>query len=360
MAISDIFKPKTEEEIDREYRRRFQEEHGFDPFDYDNERLPADLNDVFAQYYKLTHKRDGSVKYSRVDYDSTKKFGNTLDEIKPKFDLEPHNYNIFGQEINESKVRFEDYILILDRLLERQGLSSKERDAIFNDPNNIDLISNSFEKRVHPSIILKQLDKEPVRAMYASSSEVTEAVKGRKILSPQQQADLNKNIPLSKGKKYAVDFLKSVGLLHISTPLQLKRGTLIFLDPKNNVEWQISGTGYLRKRNLNKKGVYLGPEWQMIYSHFPPQYQQGGKKFLQDDEYMDMAEKLSEKIRGDRARKEITFRKSYVDRLYRLLNDEIKEKLIPLHARSRYEWEWEVTKEEVAEAVKKLHDKYVK
>jgi len=258
------------------------------------------------------------------------------------------------------KLDLEGYILLLDRLLERQGLSSGERDTVFNDVNNIELISNSFEKRVHPAIVLKQLDLEPVKAMYASH-EVTEAVKGRKILSPQQQADLIKDIPLSKGKKYAVDFLKSIGLLHISTPLQLKRGTLIFLDSKNNVEWQISGTGYLRKRDLNRKGAYLGPEWQMIYSHFPPQYQQGGKKFLQDDEYMDMAEKLSEKIRGARARKEVTFRKSYVDRLYRLLNDQIKEKLIPLHTRGRYnEWEWEVTKEEVKEAVKKLYDKYVK
>ncbi|NMC59304.1 MAG: hypothetical protein GYA51_07985 [Candidatus Methanofastidiosa archaeon] len=257
------------------------------------------------------------------------------------------------------KLDLEGYILLLDRLLERQGLSSKERDAIFNDVNNIELISNSFEKRVHPRIVFKQLDREPVHLMY-SSSEVTEAVRGRKILSGKQQSELIKDIPLSKGQKYAVDFLKSIGLHHISTPLQLKRGTLIFLDPKNNTEWQISGTGYLRKRDLNKKS-WAGPEWQMIYSHFPPQYEQGGKKFLQDDEYMDMAEKLSEKIRGARARKEITFRKSYVDRLFKLLNDEIKEKLVPLHARSHYnEWEWEVTKEEAAEAVKKLYDKYVK
>jgi len=258
------------------------------------------------------------------------------------------------------KLDLEGYILLLDRLLERQGLSSGERDTVFNDVNNIELISNSFEKRVHPAIVLKQLDLEPVKAMYASH-EVTEAVKGRKILSPSQQAEAIKDIPISKGKKYAVDFLKTLGLQHISTPLQLKRGTLIFLDPKNNVEWQISGTGYLRKRNLNKKGAYLGPEWQMIYSHFPPQYQQGGKKFLQDDEYMDMAEKLSEKIRGARARQEIKFRKSYVDRLFKVLDDDIKEKLVPLHARGRYDqWEWEVSKEEVKEAVKKLYDKYVK
>ena len=40
----------------------------------------------------------------------------------------------------------------------------------------------------------------------------------------------------------------------------------------------------------------------MIYSYFPPQYNEG-KKYLNDDEYMDMAEKLSEKIRKSRKNK---------------------------------------------------------
>jgi len=260
------------------------------------------------------------------------------------------------------KLDLEGYILLLDRLLERQGLSSGERDTVFNDVNNIELISNSFEKRVHPAIVLKQLDLEPVKAMYASH-EVTEAVKGRKILSPSQQEEVIKDIPLSKGKKYAVDFLKSLGLQHISTPLQLKRGTLIFLDSKNNVEWQISGTGYLRKRDLNKKPSYYGggPEWQMIYSHFPPQYQQGGKKFLQDDEYMDMAEKLSEKIRGARSKQEFKaanpFRKSYVDRAYKELMETIK--VLERGEHGHY-YVPSVERTEIIEAIKKLYDKYVK
>jgi len=268
--------------------------------------------------------------------------------------------------VNESKVRLEDYILILDRLLERQGLSSNERDAIFNDPNNIDLISNSFEKRVHPSIILKQLDKEPVRAMYASSSEVTEAVKGRKILYPKQQNELVKDVELTPGQKYAVEFLKSKGLMLISTPRQIKQGTLQFSTPDKQ-EWLITNTGYIRKRDWKKEtyamrmGYHDQPQWNVLYSHFGPQYQHGGKQIISDDEYMDLAEKLSEKFGRGKTKEEKNFRKSYVDRLYTVLDKEIKEKLVPLHARSRYDqWEWEVTKEEVAEAVKKLYDKYGK
>lgn len=70
-----------------------------------------------------------------------------------------------------AKITLDNYIEILDRLLERQKLSSSERDAIFNDQDNIDLISKSFQKRISPSIVFKQLNKEPAKAMYASLEE---------------------------------------------------------------------------------------------------------------------------------------------------------------------------------------------
>jgi hypothetical protein len=352
------------------------------------------------------------------------------------------------------KITLDLYIEILDRLLEREGLSTAERDAIFNDSENAELISNGFSKRVQPAIIFKKLSREPVQSMYASHLQegkkkpttpggkkkkfkkvmkefgkgklkpyhADKTLKSKKqdgskqehkqalaiafseagmtkesvnearvfperividtpilfswrvtpdlnindfdddfydgttlpngtyeaiswtnnwvklmdrngdtwvverddledVVNPKSNAirnfnmvKTNESIEANPGREYAIKFLTSLGLEHVSSPIQLKKGTLEFYDKNTDTKWQISGTGYLRK--LNDYTKYLGlvarskrqgwgypPQaWQMVYSHFPPQHTMGetSKRFLADDEYMDMAEMISEKVRSYR------------------------------------------------------------
>lgn len=108
---------------------------------------------------------------------------------------------------------------------------------------------------------------------------------------------------LTPGQDYAVKFLTSNGLRFISTPRQLANGNLSFHDPQTDMAWQISSTGYLRKfwnysRPIDRKHLHPGegPQWQMIYNH------SRGQK-IPDDEYMDLAEKISEFVRKSRLKK---------------------------------------------------------
>ena len=75
----------------------------------------------------------------------------------------------------------------------------------------------------------------------------------------------------------------------------------------------------------------------------------GRKKFIEDDEYMELAHILSEKIRKTKVKK--PYRKSYVDKVYKRLVEEIEE-LIGIQYYSPSDLE-------VTEAVKKLYNKYV-
>jgi len=272
-----------------------------------------------------------------------------------------------------AKITFDVYIEIIDRILERKGFTSSERDTIFNDQGNIDLISISFKKRINPNIVAKQIDTEPVKAMYASHLEegkkkpTTTAGKKKKFkkvmkefgkgkLTPyhassslkskkqggskqeHKQAlaiafseagmkkesvnEATKEMPnLSSGQKYAVDFLTSLRLENVTSPFQLKKGSLEFYDASTDTKWQISGSGYLRKLNnytqylktleRAKKqgwGSHVPQAWQMVYSHFSPKWRnQNVVNKLADDEYMDMAEMLSEKIRSYRKLKSKAF-----------------------------------------------------
>lgn len=74
------------------------------------------------------------------------------------------------------KLDFKGYIHLLDRMLERKGLAEIERDAIFNDDENIELVTKAFEKRIPPQQILDKIDQRPVDAMYAEMREVTESL----------------------------------------------------------------------------------------------------------------------------------------------------------------------------------------
>jgi len=66
-----------------------------------------------------------------------------------------------------AQIKLADYILLLDRMLERRGFTEEERDKVLNLPYNLDLISQEFEKRAHPLIIIKKMDMNPIRAEYA-------------------------------------------------------------------------------------------------------------------------------------------------------------------------------------------------
>jgi len=68
--------------------------------------------------------------------------------------------------MNESllTIKFEDYIELLDRILDTQGIKEDEREIIFND--NANLISTSFKKRVHPRDLIKELNLDSIVNMY--------------------------------------------------------------------------------------------------------------------------------------------------------------------------------------------------
>ena len=70
-----------------------------------------------------------------------------------------------------SKLNFDTYIEIIDRLLERKGLTTAEREEIFNYPENIELISSSFKKYISPRYIINKINTEHVRELYTSTNE---------------------------------------------------------------------------------------------------------------------------------------------------------------------------------------------
>jgi hypothetical protein len=101
------------------------------------------------------------------------------------------------------------------------------------------------------------------------------------------------NENLTPGQKYAVDFLKPIGLILVSNPKQLKRGTLIFRDTINKWTgdhdryWGIYKTGYIRTGYQNRIDA--------IDRIRPAQYEKRG--FIDDEDYMELAHLVSEKIR---------------------------------------------------------------
>jgi len=64
------------------------------------------------------------------------------------------------------KLNFEEYITLLDRMLERKGLSTSERDIILKSPENNEMIVTSFNSKTHPTTVLSMLDMEPISSMY--------------------------------------------------------------------------------------------------------------------------------------------------------------------------------------------------
>lgn len=231
------------------------------------------------------------------------------------------------------RLQLEDYIELLDRLLERKGLATVERDAIFNDSENINLISDAYNKRMHPRLLLKKLSMNPVHTMYASANE-----------------SLNVN-SLTSGQKFAVNFLSALGLTFTSTPLQLSKGILQFTD-NDGTMWALFRTGYVRKKPVRDPNIKRSPwddgksRWQVVSNINATQYEGGGN--IDDDEYMDLAEIVAEKVRKQRNKIPKDYRVSYVNNLY-------KEFVISIEGNPR-----SLTPKEIEEAVKKLYNKYVK
>jgi len=258
--------------------------------------------------------------------------------------------------IKPPKLNLETYIEVIDRLLERKGLSDVERDEILQFPDNIDLLYKSFSKRIHPKYVLPELNMEPLRNMYNISKydlepslqegkkkpttssgkqkkfktvmgefgkgklkpyHANEPLKSKKQDGTQKElaqaraiafseAGLTKesfqriteddeSLILTKGQKYAVDFLKVDGLKLISSPLQLTRGNLIFVDHNNN-KWMISNTGYIRKwQELHSvRSFKYDGKWQVLTRIKPQQWVE--KSTMTDDEYMEATHILSNKV----------------------------------------------------------------
>lgn len=240
------------------------------------------------------------------------------------------------------KPNFEWYLELLDRILERKGLSKEKRDTLFNNEDNANIIADSFDKRIHPSILVKKLDLSSVIDLqFVSESE----------------SESTEEIGLTPGQTYAVKFLKTIGLEHISKPIQLKHGNLYFLDPIDLTEYAIFKTGYLRKFPKDSD------RWQVMHRLFEPQYVE--KTSISDDEYMDLAEILVEKIRKSRIKQEKTkvINQSKVDALFKRLDDCILHKNNMAHHAS-YSYDKQnntigITDVEIQEAIKKLYNKYV-
>lgn len=124
-------------------------------------------------------------------------------------------------------------------------------------------------------------------------------------------------ISLTPGQKYAVDYLTSKGLKFVSDERQLRRGTLMFKDPNdiwNDNEyknpwnrkvtpisfrhWALYKTGYVRTGD--------GETMSVRGRIKPPQREEEG--FIDDDEYMELAELAARKmnnIRKNNPNKEI-------------------------------------------------------
>jgi len=152
------------------------------------------------------------------------------------------------------------------------------------------------------------------------------------------------NENLAPGQKFAIDFLKVSGLQLISTPLQLKRGNLIFKDQKN-VIWGIFSTGYIRKLQASSWSWEGKGRWRVLHFIPPPP----GKRIIDDDEYIELARILLEKIRKSNKPKP-EFSSSHVNHLYRKFLSAIRDATNP---NNREYDEIIVTKREVIEAIKK-------
>jgi hypothetical protein len=161
------------------------------------------------------------------------------------------------------------------------------------------------------------------------------------------------NENLTPGQIFAIDFLKVGGLQLISTSLQLKRGNLIFKDQKN-VIWGIFSTGYIRKLRTSSLPWESEGRWQVLHSIIPPQHE--GKRTMDDDEYIESARILLEKIRKSNKPKP-EFSPSHANYIYRKFISTIRDLTNP---NNRGYNEIIVTKREVVEAIKKLYDKYIK
>jgi len=93
---------------------------------------------------------------------------------------------------------------------------------------------------------------------------------------------------LTPGQDYAVKFLTAKGFKLESSPIQLKRGNLVFADPLGN-KWGIfKNGGYIRKQTPG------ADRWGVVYSQT-----HAGSSELADDEYMDLAEMISTKYNND-------------------------------------------------------------
>jgi hypothetical protein len=141
--------------------------------------------------------------------------------------------------------------------------------------------------------------------------------------------------------------MKPMGFVLVSTPLQAKRGNLVFQNPQTKEKWAIfKNGGYLRK--------WRDSGWREEWGVMHKTYEHG--KPIEDDEYMDLVHLLSEKIRRSertkQRKKERGGRISYINRVYDALRAEAESQTQHGFRRPI------ATKEEVKAAVKKLYQKY--
>jgi len=92
---------------------------------------------------------DSMKKKDAEDFASTKHKG-LPEKVKKKKVQEA-----FGQKLDM-------YIMIIDRWLEGQGFNDYDRDAIFNDPDNMDTIESGEAHGINPIKVAKELDIERV------------------------------------------------------------------------------------------------------------------------------------------------------------------------------------------------------
>jgi len=98
----------------------------------------------------------------------------------------------------------------------------------------------------------------------------------------------NMSNDLTPGQDYAVKFLTSKGFKLISSPIQLKRGNLVFDDPLGN-KWGIfKNGGYIRKQTPK------ADRWGVVF-----RLSGAGASQMDDDQYMDLAEMISVKYNAD-------------------------------------------------------------
>lgn len=233
------------------------------------------------------------------------------------------------------KLSLQQYIHILDRFFDQKKFSPKERDAIFNDPDNIELISKAYEKGVHPSKLIKNISTDPVDMMYASNeSLVMESLR-----------------ELTPGQKYAVNLLEPMGLNLVSNEKQLKNGTLVFT-AGDEIYWGIFKTGYVRKLDKSDPPMFGAARWQIVY--YDKDNTSGITEIDDDSEYMELAQILSEKIR--KARNKKSYRVSYVNKIYKGLNKKIED-MKEFH---QYGPIFNPSNEEIILGIEKLLNKYKK